>query len=256
MEERKIKEIEYYNKEALESKDETKESGSLAGLNPMDLSSYKFLYELVQKYCKNKKVLDFGCGIGMHLIPLAKIAGQTIGIDLSEESVNIALRRIDDENLTSKATAIIMDCEKLRFNNNSFDVVFDGGTFSSLDLDKALIEIKRVLKPGGILVGIETFGHNPLTNIKRKFNKTSGRRTSWASEHIFNNSGLAKASAFFKVKEMNYFHLVSWAAFPFVKYSWGGKFLKIMEGIDKNLINIFPFFKKYSFKIVFVLQKP
>ncbi|PIU24464.1 hypothetical protein COT12_00910, partial [Candidatus Berkelbacteria bacterium CG08_land_8_20_14_0_20_39_8] len=78
-----------------------------------------------------------------------------------------------------------MDCEKMEFPDNLFDIIFDGGTFSSIDLVKAYPELSRVLKPDGFLIGIETFGHNPFTNLKRKINKLIGKRTEWATAHIF-----------------------------------------------------------------------
>ena len=78
-----------------------------------------------------------------------------------------------------------MNAEELEFPDNSFDIVIDGGTFSSLRLDVALKEIARILKPEGTVIGIETLGHNPLTNIKRVWNVARGTRTKWAADHIF-----------------------------------------------------------------------
>jgi ubiquinone/menaquinone biosynthesis C-methylase UbiE len=62
-----------------------------------------------------------------------------------------------------------------------------------LDLDRAFPELVRVLKSNGFLVGIETFGHNPLTNFKRKINKLIGKKTAWAASHIFQMKDLEKA---------------------------------------------------------------
>ena len=45
-----------------------------------------------------------------------------------------------------------MDVEALEFPDNSFDIVFDSGTFSSIELEKGLQEIHRVLKPGGVVI--------------------------------------------------------------------------------------------------------
>ena len=146
-----------------------------------------------------------------------------------------------------------MDCESLKFPDNSFDIIFDGGTFSSLDLSKVFSELVRVLKPNGFLIGIETFGHNPFTNLKRKLNKISGKRTEWAASHIFQMKDLQEAKKYFNKIETKFFHLISWIAFPFLNLP-GGKFLlKILEFFDKFLFKL-PFLEKYAFKVVFVFS--
>lgn len=70
------------------------------------------------------------------------------------------------------------------FPDSHFDVIVDYGTFSSLDMSKALPEIIRVLKPAGTIICIETLGHNPFTNLKRTINVLLGKRTKWAATHI------------------------------------------------------------------------
>lgn len=251
MEIRKQKEIEYYDREAEKPEPEIKEAGSLADFNPFLLSSYRYLYKLLKEKCKDKIVLDYGCGKGIHLVKLARVAREVVGIDLSEKSLEMAKKRIQKQGIKN-AKVILMDAEKMEFEDNSFDVVFDGGTFSSLDLDKALPEIWRVLKPQAVLIGIETFGHNPLTNLKRKANVKSGKRTEWAAEHIVKTKDLEKISQYFNKKEIYYFHLISWFVFPFLNLPFGEILLKIGEWLDKVLMRIFPFLKRYSFKIVFI----
>ncbi|KPJ55304.1 hypothetical protein AMJ47_00285 [Parcubacteria bacterium DG_72] len=244
MEERKQKEIEYYNKKA---KEQLGTEGDFEGFNSFVLASYRFLKEKTQDLIKDKKVLDYGCGNGIHSSWLAKSAQKVIAIDLSGKSLNIARGRV------TKVKFLKMDCENLDFENNSFDVVFDGGTFSSLDIEKAFSEIARVLKPDGCLIGIETFGHNPLTNLKRKINKKTGRRTEWAAEHIFKAKDLDLAKKFFKEIQIYYFHMISWLAIPFLNFPGGKILLRFLEAVDSLLK---PFFKKYSFKIVFIFKNP
>lgn len=248
MEERKLKEIEYYDRQAGEESADNKEAGSLAEFDPFLLGSYQFLRNYL-KDNKDKTVLDYGCGTGCHLPWLAKSFNKVTGIDLSQNSLDKA------QKLSSGAVLVLGDCEKMPFPNESFDVVFNGGTFSSLDLDVALKEIHRVLKPNGLLAGIETLGHNPLTNFKRKINKFLGKRTSWAESHIFRIEDLERVKKYFNIRELQFFHVTSWAAFPFLRSSGGKLFLKLLEKLDHFLLSTLPFLKKYSFKIVFLFQK-
>lgn len=259
MEERKRKEIKYYDKQAekilkILSKEDL--VGDFEGFEPFVLSSYKFFYDLLAKACQNKKILDYGCGNGIHSIPLAKMrAKKVIGIDLSGKSLEIARVRVKKEGVEEKIEFQKMDCEKMDFPDNFFDIVFDSGTFSSIDLKRAYPELKRVLKPNGFLIGIETFGHNPFTNLKRKINKITGKRTRWAVEHIFKMKDLKFAENYFNKIEINYFHLISWLAFPILELPGGKLLLRFLEILDRALLH-FLFLKKYAFKVVFVFKEP
>jgi len=254
MEPRKKEEIEYYDKKAelLREKE-----GDFEGFNPKELASFRFLYKLIKERCLQKVVLDYGCGNGIHALEIAKMgAEKVIGIDLSEMSLDIARERAKKERLERKTEFLKMDCEKTRFPDNFFDIVFDGGAFSSLELKKALPEIKRILKKDGLLIGVETFGHNPLTNLKRKINKLTGKRTAWAAGHIFRQGDIELAKEYFEKADVYYFHLISWIAFPFLKIPGGRLLLRFLESIDKALLIRVPFLRKYAFKVVFVFSNP
>lgn len=89
MEERKQKEIEFYDKQA------DKGLGDFEGFSPYALYSYKFLYSLLKDRCKGKKILDYGCGNGIHSVFLAKCGGEVTAIDLSENQLDIAKERAE-----------------------------------------------------------------------------------------------------------------------------------------------------------------
>lgn len=244
MELRKQKEIKYYDQKV---KELGTTPGDFEGFNPFILESYQFLKKMTEKKIQGKIVLDYGCGNGVHSGWLAQSAGRLVAIDLSQESINIAKQKINNVDF------LVMDCENLTFPDNSFDVIFDGGTFSSLDLNKAIPELARVLRPDGCLIGIETLGHNPLTNLKRSLNKITGKRTGWATEHIFKMKDLKLAKEYFHEVQAYYFHVLSWLAIPFLKLPGGKILLRVLEKVDHLLRLIF---KRYSFKIVFVFSQP
>ena len=247
MEERKQKEIEYYDKKA--------KGSDFENFQPLLLNSFRFVYNFLKHKCKDKRVLDYGCGDGIHSTWLAGLGADVKAVDLSENSLKIARARAKEEG-AENIEFLKMDCEKMDFPDNSFDIIFDGGTFSSLDLSKAFPELARVLKLNGFLIGIETFGHNPFTNFKRLLNKITGRRTVWAAEHIFKMENLKKVKGYFNEIETHFFHLVSWVAFPFLNLPGGKILLKLFEKIDRFLLFIFPFLQRYSFKIVFIFSEP
>jgi len=250
MEVRKEEEIKYYDKnvslnERLEVEPE--------GFKHFLLSSYGFLADFLKEKCRDKKILDYGCGKGVHSIWLAQMGGDVTGIDLSQSALEIALKRAEVKNIEDKIKFLAMDCEDLKFPDNSFDIVFDRGTFSSLDLDKILPGLARVLKSDGFLIGIETLGHNPFTNFKRKINRLVGWRTQWAESHIFKMEDFKKMEKYFSEIEIHFFHPISWITFPFLRFPGGKLLLKVFEQIDRIILAL-PLLKKLSFKVVFILK--
>lgn len=259
MELRKQQEATHYDNLARRwAKEKTEKNGEtdVEALEHRVFASYRFCEEWMKNHIKKgDRVLDYGCGNGIHSMLPAELGGQVIGIDLSRESLKIARLRAEKQGVAHITRFLSMDCEKLAFRSRSFDVVFDGGTFSSLDLAKAIPEIARVVKPKGALIAIETLGHNPLTNLKRKLNKMRGKRTGWAVDHIFKMSDIALIKNHFNHVETHYFNLLSLIAFPFRTLPGGPFFLHALEAIDSILLK-FPPLKRYAFKIVIVASQP
>lgn len=258
MEPRKQKEIDYYDEHAREwltHHSDDSGQGDFEGFDPKTLKSFRFCYALLEKEIKGKRVLDYGCGNGVHLPFLARHAKEVVAIDLSQPSLDIAARLLEKERLSGIVSLIQMDCEQLAFPDNSFDVIFDGGTFSSIDLDRALPELSRILKPNGCLIGIETFGHNPIANLKRKLNKKSGKRTEWAASHIFKRSDLVRVRKYFSAVTVWFFHPLSWVIFPLTRIPLYRMFLWIAERAD-TIILLIPGGTLLSFKVVFRFSSP
>lgn len=98
-------------------------------------------------------VLDVGCGRGAILFPAATevgASGKVIGIDLAETMLQQTAN--DIEILGLKNTKVCkMDAEALHFPAAYFDFVIYGfGLYEFYDLDIALSEAFRVLKPKGV----------------------------------------------------------------------------------------------------------
>lgn len=98
-----------------------------------------------------RAVLDVAAGRGALLFPAAQIAGQVIGIDISEKMTAETHREILQRGLTHVRMGV-MDAEHLAFQAGTFDVVLCGyALFFFEHPDRALVEMRRVLKPGGRL---------------------------------------------------------------------------------------------------------
>jgi ubiquinone/menaquinone biosynthesis C-methylase UbiE len=82
-----------------------------------------------------------------------------------------------------------------------------------LDLDAAYAELRRILKPGGRILCIEAFAHNPLIQAYR--NRTLAMRTEWEAQHILGVPDALRAKKWFKLGELKYWHLAELGAVPF-----------------------------------------
>ena len=260
MELRKEEEISLYNELARKWQDEHLEKKDwLIDIEDYDVfifSSYRFCRDWFEKNIKSgMKFLDYGCSHGMHSVLPASLGAEVYGIDLSEESLKIAKRRAQEEKVSDKIKFLKMDCEKLEFPDNYFDLIFDGGAFSSIDINKAYAELSRVLKPDGKVIGIETFGHNPLMNLKRSINKKTGKRTQWAASHIMKMKDLESAKKYFDSIETKFFHLFSMLVFPLRRLPGLKTVFNLLDHFDSILLKI-PFLKKYAFKVVFIFSHP
>ncbi|QBD79108.1 methyltransferase domain-containing protein [Ktedonosporobacter rubrisoli] len=97
-------------------------------------------------------VLDIAAGSGDQSILAARIVGpdgSILATDISVEMLNVAVRAIQQEGLTTISTRV-MDAEKLELEDNTFDAVICRLGLMLFPHPKlALSEIRRVLKPGG-----------------------------------------------------------------------------------------------------------
>ena len=97
------------------------------------------------------------------------------GIDISSDMISIGKEKIRKRNLLNKIELIEADSENLFFEDNKFDAVTVGfGVRNFEHLQKGLLEMNRVLKPGGKVVILE-FSRPGNSFIKFMYNFYSTR---------------------------------------------------------------------------------
>ncbi|HII92509.1 MAG TPA: methyltransferase domain-containing protein [Methanosarcina sp.] len=102
-------------------------------------------------------ILEVGCGSGAFTILAARasgIKGEVYALDIQPRMLMQLKKKLSrPENRDIKNIKLVEgDAHKLPFNDNSFDVVYTVTVLQELpDRNRALKEMKRVLKPGGIL---------------------------------------------------------------------------------------------------------
>ena len=112
---------------------------------------------------KGKKILDAGAGTGQISYAYLTLGADVTGIDISPAMLEIAKKRCEE---FPDYTALVGDLTKLPFEDNSFDFITSRWVMEFIpDWPKAIRELKRVLKPGGTLLLIQT--HNMLRTTPR-----------------------------------------------------------------------------------------
>ena len=93
------------------------------------------------------RVLDLGCGTGIHTRAVAEIADWATGIDVSFRLVRKAREKLRG----ARGTVLVADAGRLPFADQMFDAALSyGEPLSHVDApDEALAELARVLRPGG-----------------------------------------------------------------------------------------------------------
>lgn len=109
-------------------------------------------------------LLDCGCGVGSITLDLAELVvpGQVIGLDMDESQLEIARTNAKERGLTN-VTFEEGNVYQLRFDPGMFDAVLAHTLLYHLsDPLRALKELRRVLKPGG-LAAISDDDFNTIT---------------------------------------------------------------------------------------------
>ena len=148
-----------------------------------DRAAYDEMYELIRPVVRHKTVLELATGTGLIAKHIVNAAAHIEATDASAEMIAEAKR----DNRAAKLHFSVQDMFRLPYANQSFDVVIVSNALHIVPQpEKALQEIKRVLKDDGTLIA-PTFTHagNSFSGkVKAFFMKLAGfpLHSRWTSE--------------------------------------------------------------------------
>ncbi|MCB1228900.1 MAG: class I SAM-dependent methyltransferase [Verrucomicrobiae bacterium] len=189
---------------------------------------------------KDADVLEFGCGPYGYIYDAAPVTRSATAIDLSPVAIEMSKKKA--AGLGVEIDFLEMNCEDLKFEDDSFDLIFGSSILHHLNLDQTLAEMRRVLRPGGMLVFTEPLGHNPCINLYRKL--TPQMRT--VDEHPLMMSDLKLISEYFPETEIGFFHLFTFAAVPFINTPLFKPVRAIGHFCDRLLFTVIPFARRWA----------
>ena len=132
---------------------------------------HKKAYLYAGEFCKDKNILDYGCGNGYGAYYLSKQANKIIGIDIDKNTINSCKRNYNQKNLSFQK----INSFPLPFNDKHFDVIISFQVIEHIKIvSKYLYEIKRILKEDGVVL---------ITTVNRKY-RLLPYQMPWNPEHF------------------------------------------------------------------------
>lgn len=271
---KKSKSVKYCNSEA-EFYDKWARCTPIDSINP----SNKFTADTAPEYkeviknlgqIKGKKVLILGCGLGEEVVYAASLGAKVTAIDISKEMLKFTEELALKYKVKKDIALRNMEAEDLGFKEKSFDAVLGCNILHHVNIEKAVLEIKRVLKKGGIASFTEPFSYNPVINIYRIL----ANKVRTDGEHPLSYDDLKTIQKFFPKIEHREFHLLT--LFIFIWFFIGERihpnkaryFEKIISEakryknifnflykMDNVVLSLFPFLRRYCWVTVVKVKK-
>ncbi len=213
-------------------------------------NSSEDFFNFLKLNSSDSDILDYGCGVGNSIKRVIDYNPKKItGIDISEVSIEKA-KKISSLSSGSKIDLFVDNCEKTKFENNSFDIIYGTGILHHLNIETCLNEIDRILKPKGKFLFIEPLGTNPLINLYRKLTPKSRS----VDEHPLIDRDFNLIQKKFENLEIKFYGFLTLIFFPFYNSPSNSNVFKILKKIDQFLFK-FKIFKKLAWSVLIIAEK-
>lgn len=203
---------------------------------------------------RGRAVLDYGCGSGGGSRALAQRGARVTAFDLSHRRLAEARARNVAGN-SPEARYLLSAAETLPFPDGAFDAVYGKQILHHLQLEPAIPEIRRVLKPGGRAAFLEPLIHNPFLEGYRR--RTAHLRS--PTEKALSMDDLRKIGDQFGSWSHQEYCL--FAVLPALGEAETGKQVpwrdlrRALQRFDRRFLGAFPALGRYAWETVIVVER-
>lgn len=176
-------------------------------------------------------------------------------IDISDEAVKIAAQKNEIFVKSGRVTVEVRDVHELPYLNDYFDFVIGDGVLHHLNVNTAVREIHRIMKPGGRGVFIEPLTYNPICTFYR-FTTPSNRTVTERPLRYDDINTIGRLFSTCKYEEFNLLTLLSTIAYLIsFSNSFKKRFAEIMVSGDRFLLPKFKFLRRYCEQVLIEVVK-
>ena len=198
---------------------------------------------------KEHDVLELGSGTGMHTYALVKTGARVVASDISANSLEVLSRRFNRERERERVKTQVADMEMLPFDDNTFDVVTSAGSLSYGDPVLVDAEIRRVLRPGGLFICVDSLNHNPVYRLNRWLHYKKGDRTRSTMLRMPTLARIESVAKGFKDTDVQFFGAVSYIMPILARIIGQDQAAKVSDIVDR-LVRV----RRAAFKFVLVAK--
>lgn len=202
-----------------------------------------------------KRVLEYGCGEGWITRDLARRGARVSAFDISPQAAENTRNVLAAANVLERCDVGVMPAERLNYPAESFDIAVGFAIIHHLDLPPALLELHRVLKPGGVAYFAEPLATNPLIQAYRRL--TPQFRT--ADEQPLELDKLPALLAGFQAFEHREYYVTALGAVALTYLPGGARMFPRVSAplhrLDRRLLNRFPALGRWAWYTVIKVTK-
>jgi ubiquinone/menaquinone biosynthesis C-methylase UbiE len=195
------------------------------------------------------QVLELGAGSGLHTWALVQTGAVVTATDISLNALKLLEQRMLNAS-GGLVTTQVADMECLPFDASSFDVIVSAGSLSYGDPHLVDTEIRRVLRPGGMIICIDSLNHNPVYRVNRWVHYLRGNRSKSTLMRMPDMARISALSAGFSKVTVRYFGALSFAMPMFARL-----FGKDVAQVASDRFDQFIGVERLAFKFVLVAQE-
>jgi 2-polyprenyl-3-methyl-5-hydroxy-6-metoxy-1,4-benzoquinol methylase len=207
-----------------------------------------------------KTVLDFGCGEGNLGVQIGLLGARVEGVDISPDLIDLARRRAELDHVEDRVHFQASDILESTPADESFDFVVCTDALHHVDIGRVVPILMKCLKPGGRLIAKEPISFSRTFQAVR--DRMPIKAIASPGDRQLTEEDLAAIRGPFQQSEVTYFNLFGRLSrfFPNAnRIDRGHPFTKMtliaLLGVDRILVTVFPFLRRFCGEVVIVAQK-
>lgn len=255
---RQLREREFYDAYSSHHEGERVDLAPIEGKPSRPWNPYWHLFALAQnRFRPGARLLDFGCGWGTNTAVFAKMGYDVTGFDISEGNLRVARKLMTEMGVADRVHLSVQSAEALKYPDNTFDTIVGVDILHHVEIDTAISECRRVLRPGGVAFfrePVESPYFDALRNtrlVRAVFpNDPSFDRHVTSDERKLTHDDILRMQRIFPGCRVEYFRVLSRLA-----VLTKGRGETSLERADRAA-RIVPGFRHFAGTIVLSLTKP